>query len=183
MGQYFHAIMRDKERYRKFTSIYFPNPYDPCCGGYGMKIFEHAYMDNLFVLAVANELYRKPHRLAWVGDEADIPDYCKNGMPEAAAKALQERLGQDHENLVPCKFTFAGKVIINHSKKLFLDMDKFIKKYAPTAKNLLCPLPYLTAIGNGYTEGGVGSWAWDIISIDEAPPMGYNEYYVSFMKE
>ncbi len=178
MGQYFHAILRDKGRFRKFTSIYFP------CGGYGMKIHEHAYMDNLFVLAVANELYRKPHRLAWVGDEAPLSDYLNNGMPEAAAKVLHSSLNLDHEDLTLCKFTFANKVVINHSKRLFLDMGKFIREYEPTSKNLLCPLPYLTAIGNGYREGGVGSWAWDVISIDDKPPIiGYDEYFVPFMRE
>ena len=184
MGQSFYAVIRNRERHYCYAPIYTPDLTDPTGGGCGMKMTEHAYMDNTFVLAVASKLYRRPHRLAWVGDESEPAEFEKNGTPVEAGRKIFDLLPRrDDKVLSPSNFSFKGKFVANHIKKLFLNMDKFIAKYAGKARFLICPLPYLVSVGYGYTDGGIGSWAWDVISVQNAPPTGFAEYTVPFMRD
>ena len=76
------------------------------------------------------------------------------------------------------KNTDKYRFIVNHSKRLFVDKTKVPTKDGFT----LHPLPLLTAEGNGrgggdYRDGEplVGSWARDIISVEETAPTDYEE--------
>ena len=80
-------------------------------------------------------------------------------------------------------------VILNHTKNVYLSMKEYMEKTPESFKNLVMhPLPVLTAtvgsMGDGmgdYRESQstnwnrVGTWMWDILSVEEDPPENFNK--------
>ena len=135
---------------------------------------EHSYIGNEYMLAVEHLLscegmfYKS--RLVWAGDYAE-----------------KEPLGENLYTLTDNKEPFyqKGKVqsynyIVNHSK-----MQYVVKK------GVIHPLSLLTAEGNGLGGGDyygvnddlVGSWARDIISMEDEIPDGFTELVCEFGEE
>ena len=84
-----------------------------------------------------------------------------------------------HEFPAP-RFGYKGKYLVNWSKGVYISFDLW-KKHYEKDEWPLCPFAILTAIGNGRGGGDyegiemdrVGEWAWDEISIEKKPPVGF----------
>lgn len=98
-------------------------------------------------------------------------------------------------------FSLKGKYLVNHDTKEYISLDRYYKDCKYTGKDYsgneftdcVSPLSILTAVGNG--EGGgdyrgssmyaVGRWAWNLISVEDEPPEGYegdNEHFYDFVE-
>ena len=160
--------------------------------GYIMaKLLEHSWLGCDIADAVAREMYGNPLRLAWVGDYADDGDEVK-----AATRgdvSYKRVWGHDHKHEVPANdngFDYLHKWLVNHDKKLAVSFDDVVRSSMSKYGGIIAPFPLLTAIGNDrgggdYHKGGtdydkVGTWAWDLISIEDAKPEGYEEFRVAF---
>lgn len=168
MGQYYTPIIQRKNKYEGFYAHHYNN---------GLKLMEHSYIGNSFVETVAKELLHNKGRLAWVGDYAE-PEDVKNELASNFIEKEREFgntnkyskpiVVNDNENCVLL-------LLINHSKKVFVDMRKYLRLAKEDEMGLIVhPLPLLTAIGNGKGGGDyhantcremIGSWACDEIEI------------------
>jgi hypothetical protein len=141
----------------------------------GLKLLEHSYLENNFVSTFEFGLSPEgPHhksRVVWAGDYADNePDQEKNLY----------RMCDEYTMIMPQeKDTTMYRYIINHSKKQFV--DKMVCKSGEEEMKYH-PLPLLTCEGNGRGGGDyrgdsplIGSWARDIISVEEVKPEGFDE--------
>lgn len=172
MGQYYYPIVLD-ENGKKIIVWMNAHNYSN-----GAKLTEHSYLGNNFVstfefgLSPEGPYYKS--RVVWAGDYADKePDQEDNLY----------HMCNEYKMINPQeKDTTKYRYIINHSKKQYVN-----KSNVPTTrvdyKNWeLHPLPLLTCEGNGRGGGDyrddapiVGTWARDIISVDEVKPEGFEE--------
>ena len=168
MGQYYQTILKDKEG--KFY----------CYEADWIKLTEHSWFFNPTMNAVAKKMLKKPMYVAEVGDYADEDDFNYN-------KEFVEKYGHIKETTVKnCNFNLFGYFLINHTKKEFLNVTKYVMNYAKNSKEtdadnliwIIHPLPLLTAIGNGKGGGDyrgtnmeyVGIWACDLIEVSDEMP-------------
>jgi hypothetical protein len=167
MGQYYYPIILNSDG--KIVVWMCAHNYNN-----GLKLMEHSYLGNNFVSTFEFGLSPEgPHyksRVVWAGDYADAdPDQEKNLY----------RMCDEYTMILPQeKDTTIYRYIVNHSKKQFVDKTK-----VPKQENFaLHPLPLLTCEGNGRGGGDyrgesplIGSWARDVISVDEVAPEGFEE--------
>lgn len=163
MGQYYNAVIKTNEIKEVF--------YHQVDGEYMLaKLLEHGYWGNPFVLAVASKLWRTKGKLAWVGDYAEDGDF---NWDEEFADSHDE--GVPREDLEYNGFRLEGKLFINHSKKMILDLDKY-KELLKDVDMIISPIPLLTAVGNDKGGGDfhkgtgydlIGTWAWDVVEITD----------------
>ena len=134
------------------------------------KLTEHSYWENSFVLAVASKLWRTKGKLAWVGDYAEASDFNWN---EAFSDAHADNVPR--EDLTYNGFRLEGKYLINHDKKMIIDLDEY-KNLLKDIEMIVNPIPLLTAVGNGKGGGDfhsgqgydlIGTWTWDVIEITD----------------
>jgi hypothetical protein len=160
---------------------------------------EHSYIDNAFVNAVMTLLspggawHKK--RIVWAGDYGDLE--FKDFTSDVIGKFVAALDGEGNlystvtnENcLKPDPIKLPGKkLIVNHSKKRFINLAK-VKADGDDYK--INPLPLLTSDGNGRGGGDysgtemdhVGSWAGDQISVETKRPEGYEEIEIDFKEE
>lgn len=172
MGQYYYPIVLDENGKKIIVWM--------CAHNYnnGLKLMEHSYLGNNFVstfefgLSPEGPYYKS--RVVWAGDYADKePDQEKNLY----------QMCDEYTMISPqVKETKMYRYIINHSKKQFVDKTKAPTKRVEYTNWALHPLPLLTCEGNGRGGGDyrgesplIGSWARDIISVDEVAPEGFEE--------
>lgn len=157
MGQYYNAVLNGKV-YANYVD-----------GSYEMaKLMEHSYMKNRYVLAIASKLFRKPGKLAWVGDYADTDD--DNWRDEF--KIRNDDNTPHITNLKWNGFMMDEYYLVNLTKKEYVDLDAYVKA-SSTEDLIINPLPLLTAVGNGKGGGDycgnhedmIGYWAYDDIVI------------------
>ena len=141
----------------------------------GLKLMEHSFLGNNFVstfeFGLSPEGTYHKSRVVWAGDSADAEPEKKGNLYDECTEYNEIR---PHE-----KNTDKYRFIVNHSKKLFVDktsVPKCIDGFA------IHPLPLLTAEGNGRGGGDfrgddplVGSWARDVISVEETAPPDFEE--------
>lgn len=170
MGQYYQVIIlaekniTDKDYIRFFIDIWG-----------GIKLTEHAYLQNPFVNAIEfllsplGSLYKS--RIVWAGDYADAEEDSDNLYNLAH---LEENSSKQYIPK-PEKLSKEYKYIVNHTKKQYIDKSKYKDIH---------PLPLITAEGNGRgggdyhgsNEDKIGSWSRDIISIEKELLPEYIEY-------
>ena len=165
MGQYYRPIILSKDDADVILAWLSPYSY-----GNGAKLVEHSIVGNRFVAGVEALLspggeFEGGARIVWAGDYADADRYERcEAIPEVASIRI-----------LPVE---RYPVIVNHTKALYVKKGR---KGTPHA------LPLLTADGNGCGGGDVmsgpwvpliGTWACDIISVEEAPPADYTELVV-----
>jgi hypothetical protein len=148
---------------------------DPTAYSNGAKLLEHSYRHNRFMNVVEHELARRC-RLVWAGDYAEEE---KNGetLHERAYKMLEKQL-------VPSESCDDYKYIVNHTKKLFVNMKVILD-------GDLHPLSLLVCEGNGKGGGdyyGInyedcGTWARDVISMQNEVELDYKEFVPHFSLE
>ena len=135
----------------------------------GLKLMEHSFVGNNFVSTFEYGLSPEgpfhKSRVVWAGDYAD---------KEPGKEENLHNMCDDFNVIKPAeKDTTKYRYVVNHTKKLFVDKSKI----ADYDGRKLHPLPILTAEGNGLGGGDyrgpsplVGSWARDIISVEETAP-------------
>lgn len=185
MGQYYNPMLEIEGN----TTVYSTH----VDGDYMMaKLMEHSWWANPFVLAVASKLWRIKGRLAWIGDYAEEGD--KNWNP-AFGEAYN---GDASDDLVYNGFRLEGKLFLNHTKKEFVDLDKYLECMEERKQEWITnPVSLLTAVGNGKGGGDfrgslkdfIGHWAWDELEITDEDVYNYHwnietkEYDKSLKKE
>lgn len=158
MGQYYYAVIIDSAG--KILVWMDASMYNN-----GLKLSEHSYVGNNFVstfeFSLSPEGIYNKSRVVWAGDYADKePEQEKN---------LYEQC-DEYKLIRPAeKKTLKYRFLVNHTKKQYADKSKWE----------MHPLPLLTAEGNGRGGGDiqdapscVGSWARDVISVEESLPEG-----------
>lgn len=195
MGQYYCATTIDKEGnltvytlqptiFRKTKNYDYYN---------GIKLMEHSWAGNSFTDFFSKLIYKNPLAICWVGDyslDAKEQAYEKNPdfrVPSEQYKDFYKAVWGDdsYPNHVDFKlgkrhFNYRSKYLVNHTKKCYFSMTPFAHK-----KNewTIYPVSLLCAIGNGLGGGDyshkysdydlVGTWALDIISIEDEAPEDY----------
>lgn len=180
MGQYYTPITQkgDDEKTRQTYSLSYNGEF------YGHKLTEHSWWYNPVMNAFVSLFQHNPLRLAWVGDYSRDVKLCKeNNLYEFIVRNRKNELALKGE------LSMKGLFLVNHSKKVYLDCNDY---YTRCQHDGWClhPLSLLTAVGNGngggdyYGENAddVGAWAWDIISVENEPPAGFNEVKYSFVE-
>lgn len=178
MGQYYiAAILSDSGS----TIRAWLSPYNH---GTLAKLLEHSYMNNKLLKSVEYLLsplgYFHKSPLVWAGDYADPePDPETEKLYSIAHNAPTKEIMAD--DVLGDTYRF----LVNHTKKLYVDKLRVEPdQYGYT----LHPLSILTAEGNGQGGGDyygsnqelVGSWARNIISVEEEVPEGYEELVPAF---
>jgi len=167
MGQYYYPIILDKDG--KIVVWMLAHRY-----GNGLKLMEHSWTANNFVstfeFALSPEGPHHKSRVVWAGDYADNEPGQEKNLYRMCTEYNEIR-PEEKETTNYC-------FVVNHSKRLFVDKTKVPTKDGFT----LHPLPLLTAEGNGRGGGDyrsdsplVGSWARDVISVEETAPDDYEE--------
>lgn len=206
MGQYFRCVTEDEFGVKKYSTKYYINGkseayvYDTYVG---RRWMEHIYIGDIYTDFISHSLYHHPMRVTWVGDYAvDLPyEHIKDLNPDfpivkgAYNTFLKEVLeGDDDIGLETEKgeFDYKGKYLINYSKKEYLSFDKYIQQLNENY-DVQCwfiyPVSLLTAIGNDLGDGSysgrgalevVGTWTYDLLSIEDEVPKGYKEKLYCF---
>jgi len=167
MGQYYYPIIlsSDGKIVVWMQSYYYNN---------GSKLMEHSYIGNNFVSTFEFGLSPEgPHyksRVVWAGDYADKEPEQETNLHSQCTEYNMI----SPEEKTTSKYGF----IVNHTKKQFVDKSKV--PYSDGVK--IHPLPLLTVEGNGRGGGDykgdsplVGTWARDVISVEELVPEGFDE--------
>ena len=202
MGQYYRCLTTDKEGNDTIYSLQIKG-----WQGYGedesgaptyngVKLMEHSWLGNSFMMAISQKIYLNPLQIAWVGDYAN--DYRWESGTEFKPnpewlwnKAWESNPEEVDIEPADANFTIRGKYLVNHTLEQFLDIDRYIMR---STEDDWCihPLSLLTACGNGLGGGDywrkgldieeVGAWCWDSISFEDEIPEGYEEVYVTFVE-
>lgn len=169
MGQYYKPVILDTN---KKTVVKWMYSHDY---GNGLKLMEHSFLENDFVGAFESLLIDNPQHVVWAGDYAKS---CKGRLTNVYDRCT------DNTKVHPSEIspqTVDAKFIVNYTKKQFIDKTK-VPSYDGGWK--IHPLPLMTCEGN--CEGGgdffgkdlsglVGSWARDLISVENEVPKGFEE--------
>ena len=190
MGQYYKPILGDK--YGLNCKV-FDRSID---GEYTLaKLLEHSWWQNPFVNAFSEFVYKEPSRVIWCGDYADAPDDFNFPNCSAFYVPSYGEIWGDTVSAIGVSytdFTLDGKFLLNHDTKQFVDLDEYKVNSIDKHGWIIHPLPLLTAIGNGrgggdFHEGNtgfefVGSWAWQLISIEDKPPKDFSKTDIRFIE-
>lgn len=184
MGQYYHVAFKNANgevivNGRSVEGV-----------GYIMaKLLEHGYVKNPLCMAVAKGLYDGDiKRLMWVGDYAD-DDVSSVTNGEVKYDDVWGEKEHTHE-FKAVEFDWSGKFLVNHTKKVCISLDEYLKKAKDKWGYTICPFTILTAVGNGRGGGDysgeceslVGTWAWDEIGILDSAPDGYENTLPLFIE-
>ncbi len=173
MGQYYTPVTKDADGNITAYSRKVDGEYTPA------KLTEHSWWKNPFVCTLTKKLLHNPMQVAWVGDYAEEETLYQYAYGE-------EVIGQD---VTGDELRLDGKFLVNHSQKIYLDCDAYKKRCFDRNGWILHPLPLLTAAGNGKGGGDyhgcnaaqTGSWCWDLISVENAPPENYMAVEYTFI--
>lgn len=185
MGQYYRICMQNRDGLvvndRRYAG-----------SGYVMaKLMEHSYLGNHLMSSVAFAIENKPSRIMWVGDYAETSEIRQlTNRHVSYSRIWGDDASVDHEFQFKGKFDYAGKFLVNHTKKLVMSYDEYLRKNGGKAwgGDTFDPIPLLTAVGNGRgggdyygkNEDKIGSWAWDRLEIASDKPNSYKRFIVSF---
>jgi hypothetical protein len=145
-----------------------------------MKLIEHSYIKNNFMLAVESNLGPNGPfymtRVVWAGDYAEPEPDSENNLNTMAMDSKQKAIRAGYD-------THEYRYIINHSKGLYIDKNTLGKSGL-----IIHPLSLLTAEGNGKGGGDYrgrdndmcGVWARDIISVNDSVPPDFYEFVRQF---
>lgn len=182
MGQYYKPVVLAKNKRTVLQWMYshdFNN---------GLKLMEHSWIGNNFVRAFSSLIYRTPRIVVWGGDYAEPCNGRKTNTYERC---------NDKNNISPSLIAFEKdcRYVINHTKNLFVDTTKVPRitaKWVGDSDYRIHPLPLLTSEGNGSGGGDffgddpnhlVGSWARNLISVDDTAPADYTELVFNLIEK
>lgn len=182
MGQYYLAVNEAKKEYL------LPHDYDN-----GLKLMEHSYLGNSFVLAVESLMGPggrwEGDVVRWEGDYNDAPAGSVPAEGEEEAENLYH-IARDTFTKVtpPAKLEDSRRYVLNATRSLFIDTSKV----QPDKWDFrIHPMPLMLADANGrgggdYNTGTsmdlVGSWAGDLVYTSDDVPAGYAELVPGFVE-
>lgn len=176
MGQYYHPVILDADKKTVLSWMYSHD------FGSGLKLMEHSYLGNDFVGAFESLLVGNPQHVVWAGDYADACPKLKTKVYDRCTDKTKISLNKISPQTVDAKF------IVNHTKKQFIDKSK-VPSYNGGWQ--IHPLPLMTCEGNGSgggdfyekdLKGLIGSWARDLISVENEVPKGFKEIRFNFIE-
>lgn len=196
MGQYYNVLLKEYNKpsvvYDRYLIVNGKKEYTMA------KLMEHSWIGNHFVDTICAKIYNNAamFRVVWMGDYgADIFRYGKHeniSLSEKEVIRLYDRCWDEKTKtraIRKAEFDFHNKFLTNHTQKLCIDLNEYYKNSVMHTKYnddwCVHPLPLLTCIGNGLGGGDyhaptensdthlVGSWAWDLISIEDSPFPNY----------
>ena len=170
MGQYFKGIILDDENNIKVAM-------KPHYFNESAKLNEFSYFDNNFLGYFMSNIYQKPKRVVFAGDYANEEENGKTLYKMAIG--IEDKFTKNKYCIMnfPCVYSSDSGYLVNHSKKLFIDLNCY------QCHNSFHPLPILTSEGNGEGLGDyygeneelAGTWARDLISLEESKPTDFEE--------
>ena len=144
--------------------------YDSHDFGTGLKLTEHSYVDNPLVEHIKKLLLHTPMQLVWAGDYADE----EPGMDDNLFNLAREQKPESSLPDVP-----EHAYLVNHDKKQYITYPKCV-----TPKTDMDPISFL-CLETGEHEWYAaydkqknclsGTWARDVVSIEDTRPNGYKE--------
>lgn len=203
MGQYYIPILKiGKGKIKVYSNAMneltlVGNGKSQTYGGFqGSKLMEHSWWDNDLLNAIGSKIYKKKSQLIWLGDYAEDEDFENfervDNINLTKLETMVNIKKTSKLNPVPT-FTFNNKYLVNHTKKIYIELNKYYNNACTKDGWCANPLSLLTAIGNGKGGGDyyseainadvVGSWAWDIISIEDKAPKDYEATLIIFDEE
>lgn len=179
MGQYYLAIILGNQPDTDEEVIHYVlSPF-----GCGSKLMEHSYIDNGFVYKVEQLIGKGgmfyKSRIVWAGDYADKE---KNEEHNLYAYATDHHTQTGNISFFTNQTYY--RYIVNHTKKEFVDKERL--------SNEIHPLPLLVCEGNqrgggdywGKNSDLCGSWARDVISVENTKPSDkYSELVCNFSED
>jgi len=176
MGQYYKIVFYDYDENKKKIIRMALVPFQ------GYKIMEHSYIDNdtmnhiELLLSPLSPFYKS--RIIWTGDYADNEDNEDNNLYHMCDDELIDRSFSILDNIVKNISRRQYNIIINHTKKQYINKDDYKDR---DEEMCIHPLSLLVCDGNGRGGGdyrGInddlcGLWKDDIISIDNTIPDNY----------
>ena len=196
MGQYYYPIILRQRGNRNYSQCFYSHDYDHN----GLKLTEHGWCGNSFTETVISQLFNKPGRLFWFGDYTEPEDFEDSELWKIVKRHYNKyRIEVDWSKPYddPSRYTFnnythpqmvnkrVGRFILNHTKKVFIDMDHY-EEIAPKNEwtdSPLHPLVLLTCTSNGRGGGDYygpdkedcGCWMGDLIETQDVRPNGYKD--------
>lgn len=180
MGQYYKPLNESK---RQFL---YSHRYDN-----GLKLMEHSYIGNDFVLAVEGLIAPggawHGDVVRWEGDYADEPE----GAPlddRGEPMNLYHQASEFWEEIQPAPSPKHYRYVLNDTRRLFVDTDK---QPADGWDYRIHALPLLIANGNGRGGGDfrggrgldlIGTWLGDVVTVADEVPAGYAEMDAIFVE-
>lgn len=174
MGQYYMPTLITKDG---MISTLCSHDYDN-----GSKLMEHSYIGNEFVSAVCTQIWKKPTKVAWIGDYSNVPwegTYTKHISQDDFEEIYYKVWGKERDRFnihpKPCGYLTLKKwrrYLINHTTKEYVDLESYIEENKWRERSeyrrrrdgrvinepyeydmCIHPLPLLTACGNGRGGG------------------------------
>jgi hypothetical protein len=186
MGQYYKfIILADTKKNNKECILLVLNPHTYMNGA---KLMEHSYKNTTimntveYLISKYSQFYKSS--IVWAGDYAD---------DEANTDINLYKMADDYSSY-QMTASYNCRYIVNHTKKLYVDKNREIEDDERDIygiyreENNIHPLPLLISEGNGRGGGDYngnqsnlcGTWARDVISMEEDIPDGYNELVCEF---
>ena len=179
MGQYYKPFLIDKNGKMSAYNTYLDGQYIMA------KLYEQSWWLNPFVNTICHKIFRKPMKVAWVGDYSNYGEKYDDGKGFPYYEKVygdRNKNGRGSiakSNLTESQVTLDGKYLVNYDKKEYLDCDEYYENSVNENDRCMHPLPLLTCVGNGRGGGDfhckdkkimklVGSWCLDTISIEPA---------------
>ena len=175
MGQYYLAYIKRGNSIKVFDNCV---KYKDGTTEYnGLKLMEHSWSKNSVVANVFQNLktYGKAH-VCWVGDYFNEDDcYQVNCSDKEMVRKIGNRVWKGKRNIFPKEeddLYMEHQVIVNHTKKVFINCDRYLK--CSTQNNGWCvhPLPLLTCSAShsagsyyGVNKHLCGTWFNDVIEV------------------
>ena len=159
------------------------------------KLMEFSWIHGHAADSVASRIFHVPTKFAFIGDYADdeapyVKDVTNGAITQG--KVWGSHAKRDFK-VWHGLFNYKGLKFVNHDKEEYIDFDKYIGGRDPwkDEEYVVNPIPLMTAIGNGRGSGDyrgqscpdvdkVGTWAWDLCSIETDVPDGFKEIKVGF---
>jgi hypothetical protein len=186
MGQYYKfIILADNKKNNNEVILLVINPHDFMEGA---KLMEHSYINTNIMNTV--EFLIGPlgpfnkSRCVWAGDYADDETNINQNDSDNNSSELESlnlyRLADNYSSFESVYKNQNYKYIVNHTKKLYVDKTKLEKP--------IHPLPLLISEGNGKGGGDYngnnydlcGTWARDVISMENEITNDYEELICDF---
>ncbi len=178
MGQYYKFIILANNSSKENNKEYILLVIDPHSYGEGSKLMEHSYLNTKmmntveYLISKYGKFYKS--RIVWAGDYADE----EPGEEDEDGPMNLYRLAEYYSGYTRLVSNSFGRYIVNHTKKLYVDKEI---KLNDNYNNIIHPLPLLISEGNGSGGGDYngnnqhlcGSWARDVISMEEEIPDDY----------
>ena len=171
MSQYYKVLLKEKHgkdiRHTMFSGNVNGHQYSA-------KLIKLAYSNNDLMVYFSNFIYKSPKNLAFVGDYTEPG----NILTEESVRKRRRNQGKKIRTDLT-SFDYQNKFLVNHTKKEYVEMNKYMKKsefyWSIDDTEWLHPLALLTAVGNGLGGGDyyganeeyVGTWAFDSISFED----------------